>query len=208
MLKTTKVKIFIVFDNENLHNLLPKTTDVGHCLKNLRKKIEEAAKIHKELGTLGEKITKFIRRTIKTVSHERCEEKEKAEMLAAITRNIYFHYTNHHDRIFESGVKKGEKICRHQGLPSRIVSNKVAQKVLWNILSGFASDYCPHLTKNLNSNANESLNSNIHRMVLFLFLFLLESDRQPTIISVSQSQFRESILSSEGRCCNFRKSGC
>lgn len=51
--------------------------DIGHCLKNMRKKINEKAKVVKQLSGLGEKIQNFIRNKIAEVRWERKNEYKK-----------------------------------------------------------------------------------------------------------------------------------
>jgi len=88
------------------HYLIIKNQDVGHCLKNLRKKIEEAATHQKQLSGLGEKIQNFCRKSIKEISVEDWSDREKEETLIEIFENVVHHYQGKHDRTYQSGKRK------------------------------------------------------------------------------------------------------
>ena len=80
--------------------------DVGHCLKNLRKRIDEKAKDQKQLAGLGEKLANFFRAEVKrTASTEGWSEEDKAQHLTQVFQNAAAHYSGDHKQKFTAGRK-------------------------------------------------------------------------------------------------------
>jgi len=65
--------------------------------------VDEASKIHRQLGSLGEKIQNFFRKVIREVAQRDWEDAEKALYLQEIFVNTAYHYSGCHDRVFMTG---------------------------------------------------------------------------------------------------------
>jgi len=96
--------------------------DIGHAGKNLRMRIDEAAKSrHPYLIGIGEKVRVFFQSSCRWVSSQKnWTDQDKENVLKAKLQNMIFHYQGDHSQLFQTRPLKGRPMCSRRTRKSHL----------------------------------------------------------------------------------------